>query len=369
MSASMPSSCRWTNAPNNGPRPVASTVEPTPDNGRRKAFTLVELLVVIAIIGILVAILLPAINAAREAARRTQCRNNLKQLGLAANNYLSANKHFPTGGWGWGWAGDPNYGAGISQPGGWMYQILPFVEEAQIWSLGKGLQGTARGNAIRLAIETPIAIYFCPSRRNAQTVPFTHDNFYKQLQIYGVDKPRVIARNDYVSCSGSVGMNDEPYGPDTHKQGLDCLVSNIACDSINAGTGFWSPTTPNRFLRGITVHPLSGLIGMRKVKDGVANTILYAEKYLNTDNVETTDHDNDQGWNIGYDRDIMRFTSVTPKHDLMGVTDHLVFGAAHPDGMHASMGDGSVHTIIYDIDILVFRNLGDRSDGRVVDIP
>ncbi len=94
----------------------------------------------IAIIGILVAILLPAINAVREAARRTQCRNNLKQLGLAANSCLSATKSFPTGGWGWGWAGDPNYGTGVVQPGGWMYQLLPFIEEGHVWSLGKGLQ-------------------------------------------------------------------------------------------------------------------------------------------------------------------------------------------------------------------------------------
>ena len=341
----------------------------TPRFAFHRGFTLVELLVVIAIIGILVAILLPAINAAREAARRAQCRNNLKQLGLAANSYLTAIKHFPTGGWGWGWYGDPNYGAGMAQPGGWLYQVLPYIEENSVWALGKGLQGTARGNAIRQAIETPIAIFFCPSRRSAQTVPLTGSQ-YKQLQIYGVSQPTVIARNDYVSCSGSIGMNDEPYGPDTHKQGLDCLLHNIACDTINGGTGFWSPTTPNRRLKGITVHPLSGLISMRKIKDGVANTILYAEKYLNQRLVETIDHDNDQGWNLGYDRDIMRFTETQPRPDNhVEGTMHLIFGSAHPDGMHASMGDGSVHTIIYDIDLQVFRYLGDRSDGKVVDIP
>ncbi len=366
MSASIYSSFRATSAPNNG-QLTTDNGQLTTDNGRRLAFTLVELLVVIAIIGILVAILLPAINAAREAARRTQCRNNLKQLGLAANNYLSANKSFPTGGWGWGWSGDPNYGAGMAQPGGWLYQLLPFIEENQVWSLGKGLQGAARGNAIRQAIETPIAIYFCPSRRNAQTVPLTGSQ-YKQLQIYSVAQPTVVARNDYVSCSGSFGMNDEPYGPNTYKQGFDCLSENIGCDSFDQAN-FWNAATTNRRLKGITVHPLSGLIGIRKIKDGVANTILYAEKYLNKANVETIDHDNDQGWNLGYDRDIMRFTNATPKHDLMGVTDHLVFGAAHPDGMHASMGDGSVHTIIYDIDLQVFQRLGDRSDGRVVEIP
>ena len=84
---------------------------------------------VIAIIGILVALLLPAIQAAREAARRTQCKNNLRQIALACLNHESTHKTFPHGGWGWHWMGDPDKGFGRKQPGGWIYQATPYLEE------------------------------------------------------------------------------------------------------------------------------------------------------------------------------------------------------------------------------------------------
>ena len=101
-------------------------------------FTLVELLVVITIIGILIALLLPAVQAAREAARRMQCNNNLKQSALAMLNHESTYGSFPSAGWGANWVGDANYGTGRRQPGGWIYAILPFIEQQAVYDLGAG---------------------------------------------------------------------------------------------------------------------------------------------------------------------------------------------------------------------------------------
>ena len=149
-----------------------------PGRPTRAAFTLIELLVVIAIIGILIALLLPAVQAARESARQLRCSNNLKQLGLAAVNHEEAHGHFPTGGWGWGWVGDPDRGFSKHQPGGWVFNLLPFLEQEALWELAKDgnagppfndapkphhtqeqLQGANR------ATKTLLTMFNCPSRR------------------------------------------------------------------------------------------------------------------------------------------------------------------------------------------------------------
>src|SRR5215471_7024511 len=111
-------------------RPVVSS--------RPRAFTLVELLVVIAIIGILVALLLPAIQAAREAARRSECQNHLKQLSLGCHLHVDAHGFFPTVGWGYKWVGDPALGFNVGQPGGWHYSVLPFIEETALHDMAAG---------------------------------------------------------------------------------------------------------------------------------------------------------------------------------------------------------------------------------------
>ena len=112
--------------------------------------------------------LLPAIQAAREAGRRNQCRNNLKQMALGANNHLLVHKFLPVGGWGWGWTGDPNYGYDTRQPGGWMSNILPFIEEQAVHDLRQGHvpdTDPARHTALKQALATVIPLYFPDTTR------------------------------------------------------------------------------------------------------------------------------------------------------------------------------------------------------------
>ena len=131
---------------------------------RRNAFTLVELLVVIAIIGILIALLLPAVQSAREAARRTQCKNQLRQLAIACLNHHDVQRHFPTSGWGWRWQPDPGEGFGKGQPGGWGFNILPFIEEQALREAATPT-GDRRLDLERLLdlVQSPIETFNCPS--------------------------------------------------------------------------------------------------------------------------------------------------------------------------------------------------------------
>ncbi|MEZ6072735.1 MAG: DUF1559 domain-containing protein [Pirellulales bacterium] len=178
-------------------------------------FTLVELLVVIAIIGILIALLLPAVQAAREAARRKQCINNLKQMGIGALNHENTYRILPSCGWGSEWLGEPDIGTGKDQPGGWVFNILPFTEQTQIYNLRKGLSGAAGKTATLTMIGTPIPIFNCPTRRSPIAYPNGKGKRYWNVgdTFFVPPTEGSLARSDYACNVGDVPGVEWGAGP------------------------------------------------------------------------------------------------------------------------------------------------------------
>ena len=188
---------------------------------RYRGFTLVEMLVVVAIIGILIGLLLPAVQAARESGRRLQCINNLKQISLAILGHENATKRFPTGGWGRMWVGDPDLGSGDKQPGGWIYNTLPYLEQGILHNMGTGMSGNDKLDAAAKMMAVPLTEFICPTRRIAEILPY-HLGLYPQT--FNASSVSSVARTDYAVNRGvfsaDVDAGDGPQineDPTTYK--------------------------------------------------------------------------------------------------------------------------------------------------------
>jgi prepilin-type N-terminal cleavage/methylation domain-containing protein/prepilin-type processing-associated H-X9-DG protein len=283
---------------------------------RRNGFTLIELLVVIAIIGVLVALLVPAVQKVREAASRTQCQNNLKQIGLAFHSHHSAQGYFPTGGW--DWSSTPTYisGAplvGAQQEAGWGFQILPYIEGENVY---RGGSATNDDDRVRVAMGTPNPIFFCPSRRLPQTVLFQDPGFFN-------DQAITLALCDYAASNWEQ-------------------------------TGVVRQYLPNRFAN---------------IRDGTSNTLLVGEKCLNLAYLGQRQNDDDLGYASGWDNDTIRRTGIPPAEDFYGPQGQDGggrFGSSHPGRFNTVFADGSVRPISYAIDPTIFRYLGDKADGQTI---
>lgn len=303
----------------------------------RRAFTLVELLVVIAIIGVLVALLLPAVQAARESARRAQCLNNLKQISLAFQLHADSHEIYPDGGLDQ-WSkrlplekkGERPSVAPL-QGWGWAYQILPFVERQALWEMPRD----------RVVMSTPVETYFCPSRRPFQVFVARQD---------GTER----AKLDY---AGNAGSFEQPENTNWGSlgNGLDGVVVRTPFD-------------------GRFESRSHSIVPGRHIEDGMSNTLLVGEKCMNAAFAAEGEHDDDDaGYVTGWDWDTIRWGYLAPAPDYLDPIrgQHIdlmgAFGSSHPGLFNASFCDGSVRTISYDVESLVFEFVCSRNDLEAYD--
>ena len=310
---------------------------------KRNAFTLVELLVVIAIIAMLVTLLLPAVQSAREAARNLHCKNTLKQISLAGLNYESALGHFTGDGWGWRWAGDPDRGAGDEQPGSWLYRILPYTEAKEIWSVAtdgqpdaiteQQLQGTAQ------AISTHLPWFNCPSRKDERLTPLSQGSW----PYHNSAKTAAAATISYGANWGD-HLIDFEDGPSS----LDGAVGNLP---KSTGVVYWRSK-----------------LQTQQIEDGLSKTYFVTEYRWSFDPSSPELGENYYGIGTPLAGGYVTTAVHAPAKDgileqQLSVAELGQMGSAHAANFNVAFCDGSVRSVDYGIDLYTHLRQANRRDG------
>ncbi len=312
----------------------------------RRGFTLVELLVVIAIIGILIALLLPAVQKVREAANRSICQNNLKQIGLAIHNYHDVYDAIPP--------------SRLDRDGGvaWTVLLLPYIEQENFyrqWDLTHWYydQGDA-GDAVR---QTQVKLYYCPSRRQPPLVSLSGDRPDRPWAGARINYPGALG--DYAACEGdNIDLDENGNGGN----GAMVLAGNIQYSKSGLKQLPWilkSWTSQTRF---------------ETITDGLSNTFFVGEKHVQLgafgknkgqDN-PTTDGDSsiyngDDAWVVS--------RAAGPKYPLATSPDdpfNFQFGSYHPGICQFLMGDGSIRAVAVSTPVSTLDLLARRDDGQPI---
>ena len=305
----------------------------------KNGFTLVELLVVITIIGILIALLLPAVQAAREAARRTQCSNNLKQTSLGALLHEQTFGIFPDGGEAYGAVRAMTNNVPAVAPKqywSWAYQLLPYIEQQGLWEMTDNLK----------VMKTVVQAYCCPTR---------------EIRVIDISSSNTWSLGPRAMCdfAGNAGVNEKGAEESSYwgmmGNGLDGVITRRPNGTNSRGSS----------------------VTMAYITDGTSNTLLFGEKCLNVGLMGQHQTDDDSGWVDGWDWDNERWGYVAPQPDWSdgnpsaadsgNTALHTAFGSSHSGGFTASLCDGSTRMISFSVSLDTFKKLSSRNDGGVID--
>jgi prepilin-type N-terminal cleavage/methylation domain-containing protein len=302
---------------------------------RSRGFTLVELLGVIAIVGILIALLLPAIQFAREASRKVACANNLKQIGLAAIHYEEAQRRYANhhevatvADYAHRNAGNPR--PGVTYQPSWIAALLPFLEETTLfdeWTIASGYRKVVqKGNARHITdvVSTPVTILYCPSRR----LPLA----------YGSAGFPSTNKTDYALNGGASAKPDD-------------LVLK------------WPGLA-----HALTDQETAGNLRARHILDGLSKTYLVGEKSMSADQYTTGQDHGDLGSIFDCQRgNCVRYSKKVPVADVSDKSQNCwachSFGSAHPTSWNVVFCDGSVHSLSYEMSFATHAALASRAAG------